>query len=110
MDYLKELLSKYENGENVDVVCTSDTFREFYYPNPKVSVWISNNVLYISSTKEYNMNLYYSSGNITEIFTTSDKEVILKLYNASAVKYVYPVDVLIKNVMEVVESQSQLTK
>ena len=48
MDYLKELLSKYENGENVDVVCTSDTFREFYYPNPKVSVWISNNVLYIS--------------------------------------------------------------
>jgi len=110
MDYLKELLLKCENGEKVEVVCSSDVFREFYFDYSSVTVWILDNVLYISSTKEYNMTLYYSSNKILEIYSTSDKETILKLYNASALNYVYPANVLIQNVIDVIEGQAQLTK
>ena len=95
IDYLK-------NSNSKDVYLSSSVFKELTTPTPSVTLWDYEDVIYISSTKDYNTHVYYYKGT-TKICDVYDPDVIIDIYNATA-GYI-PTDVKINSLIGIFSRQ-----
>ncbi len=78
IDYLKDALEK-----ECDVYLSSSVFRELTLSTPSITLWIEDNIINITSTKDYNSYLYYSKNKTTKICDVYDVDTIIDIYNAT---------------------------
>ena len=102
MDYLNEALI---NNYNVDL--SSSVFIELTHNQPKITIWIEGKVIYITSTKDYNVYSYYDK-NVIKICDIDDYDAIIDIYNST---YGYNSnEVKIKGLIEILNRQFGITK
>ena len=77
IDYLKEAIIN-----NYPVELSSSVFKELLQNRPSITIWISSNVLYITSTNDYNCALYYDH-NIVKVCDIEDYDTIIDIYNGT---------------------------
>ena len=77
LDYLNDALKS-----NVDVYLASSVFIEMTIPTPSITLWEYDNVLNITSTKDFNSHLYYNK-NAIKICDVYDIDTIIDIYNAT---------------------------
>ena len=77
IDILKKALD-----DKTDVYLASSTFVEMTLQTPSVTLWIYDNVLNITSTRDYNTQAYYNKDTV-KICDVYDLDTIIDIYNST---------------------------
>ena len=89
----------YALDHEYDVYLSSSVFRELTLDNPRISLWIKDNVINITSTRDYNSYLYYSKNDTIKICDVSDLDTIIDIYRAT--NGYTPKDIKINGLIEI---------
>ena len=101
MDYLYDAL---ENKKEINLY--SSVYLEIKKDNPSITIWINDNELNITSTKEYNARAYYEK-NAIKLFEVTDSSKIKEIYDNVCV-YIYPYEQIINKLISMFESTKKL--
>ena len=102
IEYLKSLFY-----ENFSISLSSGVFKELTLNNPRVSIWLKDKDIHITTKKDYNSYKYYYD-NITEIYETNDFYKIVDLYRIAAFSYIYEKEEILANLISFLESEKEL--
>lgn len=101
MDYLYDAL---ENKKNINL-CSS-VYIELKSNNPSITIWINDNNLNITSTREYKSKVYYEKNSI-KLFEIDDISTIKKIYDYVSI-YFYSYEEIINNLINILNSNYKL--
>lgn len=102
IELLKDL---YYEEFNIDL--SSGVFKELLTPYPNVTVWLKDNEVRITSTRDFNTYNYYGENGI-KIYETNDYGEIIVLYKITGFKYIYDKEEILDNLILFLENRKSL--
>ena len=105
IDILKDLFNA-----DYKINFTSSVFRELTFDNSNIVLWIEDNILNITSLKDYNIHNYNNKKNNILLYSIQDKDDIIEIYKICAFSYIFTKEEILNNLINFFENKLEKSR